>query len=92
MSWNPYWRLPPSQSIEGTTNGGKETKESYRNFLEELKLKGELQTYTELLPTKITDDYGLMLFNELKPAVGGRRKNLRNTRRRKLKRKTRRNK
>ena len=92
MSWNPYWRLPPSHVIEGYANGGKEAKESYRNFLEELKLKGELQTYTELLPTKITDDYGLMLFDTLKPAVGGRRKKSRKTRGRKLKRKTRRNK
>ena len=90
MSWNPYWRLPPSHSIEGNTNGGKEEKESYGNFLKELSPE-DLETYTKLLPPK-TDDYGMMIFNEVKPKVGGRRKKLRKTRAKKIKRKTRRNK
>ena len=91
MSWNPDWRLPPLHVIEGYANGGEEAKESYGNFLKGLEKK-ELEIYTKLLPTKITDDYGLMLFDTLKPAVGGRRKKSRKTRGRKLKRKTRRNK
>jgi hypothetical protein len=89
MSWQPSWLLPPLSVIEGYNDEGKSEKETYSNFLKSLTPE-ELKTYTELLPKQTTDDYGLMLFNELKPKMGGRRK--KRTRARKLKRKTRRNK
>lgn len=88
MSWKSSWLLPPLSVIEGYTNGGNSEKETYSNFLKSLS-KEDLETYTQLLSTQ-TDDYGLMIFNELKPKMGGRRK--KKTRAKKLKRKTRRNK
>lgn len=89
MSWHPSWLLPPLSVIEGYNNEGKSEKETYSNFLKSLS-REDLETYTKLLPTQTTDDYGVMLFNELKPKMGGRRK--KGTRAKKLKRKTRRNK
>jgi hypothetical protein len=91
MSWKHSWILPPLSVIEGYSNEGKSEKDRYSNFLKDLS-PDELKIYTELLPTHTNDSYGLMLFNELKPKMGGRRKKLRKTRAKNLKRKTRRNK
>lgn len=85
MKWDPSWRLPP------LSPGSDFEKKIYKNFLKGLTFS-KLQRYAKLLPKQISDNYGIIIFNKLKPAAIASRKKSRNIRSSKLKRKTRRNK